>query len=362
MRRIPIANCKPGMILAKPIYNDIGAILINKEMELTEAIIFKLIKLGIETVLIHDSRTDDIVIEDALSDETKSLALKTIKNTFQEMFKEKLVHRPLTKGNLSLAFKPVLENMLIDLKSNKEAMLMLSTIYVKDLYLYTHSLNVALYAISMGMGKGYNQQQLQELGLGALLHDIGKTKIPIELIEKKEQFLPQEQEIYSQHARFGYDILRKEPGIPLLSAHIAFQHHEKLNGNGYPRGIQQPGIHEYAQIVAIADQYDKLLQRDVDGKKMLPHEVLDSLYARANTDFSLECLDLFKKTIAIYPLGTNVTLNSGECGVVVDINAKYPDRPIVRILEEQSDEQIASTYEIDLSKELAKSIVSCSSL
>lgn len=359
MRRIAISDCKPGMILAKPVYNDIGAVLLGRDMELTSFLISRLNELGVGSVYIHDSRTDDIEIEDVLTDQTRELALKTIKHTFQDLFQQKLVQRPLIKGDLSSIFKPALEHMLIDIKSNRQAMLMLSSIYVKDLYLYSHSLNVTLYSISMGMAKGFNQQQLMELGLGSLLHDIGKTKVPLSILEKKEPLSEEEFDAIKKHTVYGFDLLRKEYEIPLLSAHCAYQHHERLNGTGYPRGIKDKEIHDYAKIVAIADVYDALTSKRIYKRPVLPHEALEFLYTRLGTEFDRESFELFKKTVAIYPIGTNVTLNTGESGTVVDINLKFPERPIIRILEDQNGNAI-EPYEIDLSKELTKMITNCS--
>lgn len=357
MRRIPINKTQPGMVLAKPVYNDFGVVLLGKDIELTESIILKMEKLGIESVYINDPRTDDIVVEDVLSDKTKEMALKSIKNTFQDMFKEKLINRPVIKHDLSTIFKPVLEQMLNDIKSNKQAMLMLSTIYIKDFYLYTHSLQVALYAISMGLAKGYNNQNIIELGLGALLHDIGKTMVPLSILDKKGKLDDDEFDLVKKHTSYGFDILRKEHGIPLLSAHCAYQHHERFNGSGYPRGIKGGEIHEYAKIVAISDVYDALTSKRVYRDSILPHEALEYLYTKADIDFDKEWVEVFNKTIAIYPLGVYVSLSSHENGVVVDINSKFPSRPIVRILETEQDGELKKPYEIDLSKDLSKVIV-----
>lgn len=357
MRRISIEKSKTGMRLAKPILNDYGTVLINKEIELTELMIQRLKMIGVDSIYIQDMRTEDIEIEDVLSEKTRELAMRTIKDTFQDLFKEKLIHHSLAKGNLSKMFRPVLENILEDMKRNQKVILMLTNIYIRDLYLYSHSLNVAMYSIALGMAKGYNTQQLMDLGIGALLHDIGKTQIPIEILEKRGLLTEEEMTLIKKHAIYGYDILRKEEGFSLLSAHCALQHHERLLGQGYPRGIDGEQIHEYAKIVAIADVYDALISHRVYKEPMLPHMALDYLFSRAEEEFDPEWLNIFHKNIALYPIGTTVTLNTGESGVVIDINANYPDRPIIRVLETRLEEELTSPYEIDLSKHLSKTII-----
>jgi len=317
----------------------------------------RLLQFEVDYVYIQDNRTDDIEVFDVLSDKTRETALKTIKQTFQEMFSNRAKHKPLIKQEFYGLFKPILEDMLKDIKSSKQAMLMLSAIYVKDLYLYTHSLQVSIFSIAMGINRGYTHQQLIELGLGALLHDVGKTNVPIEILEKKGSLTKEEYEEVKKHSIHGFDMLRSEYGIPLLSAHCAFQHHERLNGGGYPRGLKGEEIHEYARIVGIADVYDALR---VYKDPSLPHEALEYLYTRAELDFERTLLDNFKKTVALYPLGINVKLSSGESGVVVDVNANLPDRPVVRILEDENNLSISEPYEVDLSKELSKVIVAFS--
>ncbi len=357
MRRISITRSKAGMRLAKPILNDYGTILINKDIELTELMIQRLKIIGVDSLYIQDTRTEDLQIEDVLSDKTRELAMKTIKVTFQDLFKEKLMHHSLAKGNLSKVFRPVLENILEDMKKNKNVVLMLTDIYIRDLYLYSHSLNVAMYSIALGMAKGYDTEKLLDLGIGALLHDIGKTKIPIELLEKKGTLTSEEMALLKEHSRYGYEILRKEEGISMLSAHCALQHHERLDGQGYPRGINGEQIHDYAKIVAITDVYDALISHRIYKERILPHKALDYLFSKAGKDFDHHWLGIFRESIALYPIGTTVTLSTGESGVVIDINANYPDRPIIRVLETNEDGELHSPYEVDLSKHLSNMII-----
>ncbi|MGD9677510.1 MAG: HD-GYP domain-containing protein [Vulcanibacillus sp.] len=359
MRRISTIKCKPGMILAKSVYNEIGQTLISKGMVLTELIISRMKNRGIDSVFIEDSRTDDINVGDPISEKTREKALSTIKNTFEELYNEKLILKPVMRGNLAETFKSVLNMIIIDLKSNKDAMLMLSSIYAKDTYLYNHSLNVSLYSITIGIAKGLNQNQLVELGLGALLHDIGKTIIPIEVLGKPSELTEKEYELVRGHSEAGFEILRKEYGIPLSSAHCAFQHHERLNGSGYPRGLRNKEIHIYAKIVAIADVYDAVTSERVYKKPKLPHEALELLFTGVNEDFDIELVEIFKNTVAIYPIGTNVKLSSGESGIVVDINNQFPSRPVVRVLENEELGELKEFYEIDLTKVLSKVIVEC---
>lgn len=357
MRRIAVITCKPGMVLAKPIYNEIGRTLVGKDVEMTQNLINKLLNIGIESVYIQDSRTDDIMVEDALSEKTREKALGVIKDSFKGIYQKKLIDKPYLSDSLAKSFRSILNMIIDDLKGNNQAMLMLSSIYVKDTYLYNHSLNVSLYSISMGMGLGLKHQQLVELGLGALLHDIGKTRIPITILEKKESLTEEEFADIKKHSEYGFEMLRKEIGIPLPSAHCAFQHHERMNGSGYPRGLKGDEIHKYSRIVAIADVYDAVVSERVYKKPKLPHEALELLFTGVDKDFDKEFVEIFKKTIAIYPIGTGVKLSNGEFGVVIRINSQFPARPIVRILEDNKGNKLENYYEVDMTTELSVVIV-----
>ncbi|WP_339061170.1 HD-GYP domain-containing protein [Tepidibacillus marianensis] len=359
MRRKYTTDCQAGDSLAKPIYNDIGAVLINRGIKLTDALIQRLIQLEVDFVYIVDERVSDIQMEEVLSDNTRQVALKTIKTTFQDLFRDKLVHHPLTKGNLASSFRPIISDMLSDMQMNLNAMVMLSDIFVKDFYLYNHSLQVAIYSMAMGMAKDFTQQQICDLGLGALLHDIGKTKLSIELLNK-ERLTSEEFQLYEKHTQYGFNILRKEHGLSLLSAHCALQHHEQIDGRGYPRHLVDQDIHEYARIVSIADLYDRLTSNQPRSRQLLPHHALEYMNTRVGHEIDREWLGIFKQMIAPYPLGVALKLNTGEMGVVVDINSKYADRPVVRILEHENGETF-EPYEIDLSKNQGKIIVGYSS-
>jgi HD-GYP domain-containing protein (c-di-GMP phosphodiesterase class II) len=146
-------------------------------------------------------------------------------------------------------------------------------------------------------------------------------------------------------------MLKDEPNVPLLAAHCAYQHHERLNGSGYPRGITGEAIHEYARWIGLVDSYDAMTTHRVYRSAMLPHEALEVLFTGAGTLYDQEKIALFRDKIALYPLGVTVRLNTGEIAVVVDLNASAAHRPIVRVLE-NADGETVPPYEIDLSKKL----------
>ena len=142
------------------------------------------------------------------------------------------------------------------LNDNSELLSILSDVCVHDSYIFTHSVNVALYSIAVGMELKLPRNQLEDIGLGALMHDIGKVSVPQEILMKPGKLTDEEFSIIKIHAEEGFDLLRNSHTVPLLVAHCAFQHHERLDGSGYPRGISEKDIHRYAKIIAVADVFD----------------------------------------------------------------------------------------------------------
>lgn len=352
MRLMPLDKVQPGMRLAKRIYNYDGIVLLNEQVELSQSLILRLKDHGIQSVYIFDSRTDDLIISDMISEETRLKAITEIRNNFRRVMDDNN-RRRMPYYQLGKTFGNVMSMIIDDLSNHKDAMIMLTNMSLVDHYLYQHSLNVCIYATMLGISAGYNRDELMTLGLGSLLHDIGKTQINPNILFKPEKLTDEEYKEIKMHSEAGYRILKDEPNIPLLSAHVAFQHHERLNGTGYPRGIKGKEIHDYAQWVGIVDSYDAMTSDRVYRDAMLPHQALELLFTGSGTLYDTEKIEIFRDKLAIYPIGSWITIDSGEMGVVVDLNSISPQRPVIRILQEPNGEELSQPYEIDLSKKLS---------
>lgn len=357
MRLVSINYCKPGMRLARSIYNDEGLILLGAHVELNETMIKRLEMLGVHRLYIQDRLTDDIEIHDPISEQTRTEALLTIRTNFQKFMDDAKFGRVQNHVTLGRDFRRVLDRIIDELKDHDQAMIMLNAIQGADHYLYQHSLNVCLYAIMLGSALGYTRDQLGVLGLGAMLHDIGKTMTPQHILMKPDKLTEEEMAIMRRHTDDGFRILKDIPNISLLSAHCALQHHERLDGTGYPRGLQGDEIHEYARLLAIVDTFDAMTTYRVYKPSSLPHEAVEVLYAGAGVMYDLDMVNIFRDRVAIYPPGTTVVLNTGEIGIVVDINSSLPHRPVVRIIQDPEGQEVKDIYEIDLSKKLNVTIV-----
>lgn len=353
MRMMPISLCRPGMKLAKKIFNDDGVVLLAEGVELTSTLIRRLGDCGIGFLYIQDPRTADVIIPEVLSDETQKRSMQTIRTVFREFIDQPAKRKTPSYPYVGRALKQVMHSIMDDLSRNKDAMIMTLNLQTVDHYLYAHSLNVCVYATLLGMAHGYSQDQLLTLGLGALLHDIGKTQISMQILQKPGMLTAYEFEEMKRHAERGFYLLKDEPNIPLLAAHCAYQHHERLNGSGYPRGIKGSEIHEYAKWIAIVDSYEAMTGQRVYRDSMLPHQAVEALYAGSGTLYDTYMLKMFRDKVAIYPIGVTVELSTGETAVVVDINSSYMQRPIVRVITDHDGHELTEPFDLDLSKQLS---------
>ncbi|MDQ0063512.1 HD-GYP domain-containing protein [Paenibacillus harenae] len=357
MRKVQIELVKPGDKLAKPIFQDNGNVLLGEGIELNDRYIDRLRTLGIDFLLIEDGKTVDIIPEETVRDETRKQAVDAIYKTMNA-FKEPNNSKGRTIApDMGRTFRSVFGQIMSDLSTRPNLLVNLTSIHSKDAYLFQHSFNVAVLAGIMGIAKGFNRNQLEELGIGALLFDIGMTKVPDSVLGRKGRLTPEEYAFVRNHTTEGFDILRKYHDISIVSAHCALQHHERFNGSGYPRGLKGSEIHMYGQIVGLADTFDALTSPRPHRKRYTSSEAIEFLFAAGGTFFDIDLIKLFCKHISIYPVATTLQLSTGQIGVVSENNELAVHRPRIRIIKEADGTEPKSPYEIELKDMLHITII-----
>ncbi|MBP2651304.1 MAG: Metal-dependent phosphohydrolase [Firmicutes bacterium] len=343
MRRILLDNIVPGMKIARPLFSADGKILLNAGMELTERYVDRLKEIDVSYIYIEDELTADIEVPDVVSEKARMEAVSTAKNIMDKVKLGKMVDASQAKKTAN--------NLVDELCRNHGVLVNFMDMRTKSDYLFNHSVNVCILSVMTGISLGYDELRLRDLGVGALLHDIGKLELDQDVLNKKDRLSTTEIEDMRKHSQFGFDILRKNPEINLVSAHCALQHHERYDGSGYPRALTGEEIHEFAQIVAVADVYDALTA-DVAYRAALPvYEALAIINNAEGRYFRSEILNNFTSNIAVYPIGTVVRLNSNEIGVVVDISKEVKHKPVVRMIADANKQRLERMIEIDLSKQ-----------
>jgi HD-GYP domain-containing protein (c-di-GMP phosphodiesterase class II) len=356
MRKIHISKAKSGDVLAVDLFGVNGVILLSKGVRLTNQYIRSLQMKGIQYIYIDDKHTHDIKPRPLISPTVRQQAVKKVYDTMTALIEQKKLISRVSSLDLGIEYQKVFKEILDYLLTKENLIINLSDLVVSNGYFFHHSVNVATIAGVIGIAKGYSPQQLLDLGVGALLFDIGMTQLPEGLWRKKGALTEEEKDILRRHTFFGFELLRRQRNISLLSAHCALQHHERYDGSGYPRQLAGEEIHEYARIVAIADVFDALTSARYHRKQYSPHEAAEYLCA-AGGIFDYELIKLFLSYIAIYPVATTVVLNTGYIGVVSQVFPDFPLRPVVRVIKDPYGEELKSPYEIDLRKEINVTIV-----
>ncbi len=233
---------------------------------------------------------------------------------------------------------------------NPDSMLWLSMIKNKDEYTAEHSLNVALLSVALGVAEGLPAQDLQDLGVSAMLHDVGKVKIPNEILQKEGHLDQNEFEVMKMHTVHGKKLLLRQSGLPDAAVDIALSHHEKLDGTGYPRGLSADQIPYLVRIVAIADAYDAMTSGRVYCDAKSPAEALKLLLKSKDAHHDGDLLNKFIECVGVYPIGSIVELTTGESGIIIPSQSNSKLQPIV-LVARGGDKQPCKERWVDLSKD-----------
>ena len=278
--------------------------------------------------------------------ETSPQRLYAMSAAFEEEIFAANEIRAETESCIEQVFADVASNKMIDLVSvkrivnhtvdgilrNPDAHVSLTQLKEWDTYTAQHSINVCILALAVARHLGLSRHEMEMLGAGALLHDVGKLKTPLEVLNKPGKLTAEEFNIMKAHPVHGRELLEHRYGLPHLVADMAYSHHERAAGGGYPRGLSGDQISVWSKIVAIVDVYDAITSDRCYHEGMSPTEALTKMYSWRMTDFDPELLEQFIQCLGIYPVGTLVELTSGEVGIVISVNPVLRLRPIVSLV------------------------------
>jgi HD-GYP domain-containing protein (c-di-GMP phosphodiesterase class II) len=350
VRLVKLERCQSGEKLARSIYNESGKVLLAKGTMLTDNLKERLMSLNIFAVYIEDEVSEGIAILEAIPEEMRQEAARAVMeslNSLADLRSSSNVQGLIKTGRAIRSFQKIFKDIIRCLLENRTALNLLAMTKAHENYIYTHSLNVSIYASQLAIENGLTLKKIEEIGLGAMLHDIGKLFIPKEILNKPGKLTNEEYEVVKTHTVLGFDLLRKTQEIPLTVSHCSYQHHERVDGKGYPRGLSEDQIHKYAKILSVADVFDAVTSNRQYRRAMLPHKGLEILYGGVGSQFEGKQVHLFRKCIAIYPPGLTVKLSDGRTGIVSKYDFNAAGRPEVRIIKDEYDQQI-KPYEICL--------------
>lgn len=348
LTKIDVTQLQEGMILGENLHDSLGNILLSDGITLKESYITKIVNLSVSKVYIRNNLIEEATNRKEDNDdpymlETRLEAKKFISEAMHEFSFNGLVVEKVIA---------VVNKLIEELLENDEIIISLGKLRSIDDYTLEHSINVCIMSLVLGISYGFKHDELIDLGVGAILHDIGKMMIPQGILNKPGALTIDEYEIVKNHTTYGYEILRKCKGINNIAAEVALSHHERLDGNGYPLGKKIDQIRIYSRIVAICDVYDALTSDRVYKNKIEPHKALEYICKMVNSQFDNEIVKKLLSCVKIYPVGSLVKLNTNEIGLVVDISKLNPSNPVVRILLDEKGKKVMDYLEVDTNKNL----------
>jgi len=254
----------------------------------------------------------------------------------------------LGKNVESEKVKVVVSRMIESIFRNRDALASLTRIKEYDDYTFVHSINVCILCLTLGRHLNFHPEELQQIGIGALLHDAGKMKVPLQILNKPGRVTEEEFFEIKKHPLYSMEVLEKAGGIPEASKQIALQHHERYNGRGYPYNLQGEEISKFGQISAIVDVYDAITSDRVYKKALSPYEGMQKIYEWAKIDFNQTLVERFIQCMGIYPVGTFTLLDTGEMGIVSSINHGKLLRPNIHLIYQNFKNRYPQPMVVDL--------------
>jgi len=337
--KIHVSMLVPGMRLSKPVYGLDEAVLWVGHALTVRAI--KRLKLHrIEYVDVEgteDEALAEVPTVELIPPESREKAISSVKASFQEA----VHHKPS-------AHSPEIEETARDLvhflTRHQRLISSISEIRSLDEYLLEHSVNVSALAIMTGACLGLGEDELYQLGVCGLMHDIGKVKVPQAILNKPGRLTADEFREVQKHTVYALELLSYDP----IAAKVASQHHERYDGSGYPFMLKRDEIHVYAQIIGLADVYDAMTVDRCYRDACQAREVIELIAATGNYHFEYRIVKAFLSNIAPYPVGSKVLLSNGQSAIVVSASHHFPIYPRIRLLTDERGEQLSTFEDIDL--------------
>lgn len=341
--KVHVMELSPGDRLRSDIFNHSGVLILDKERELTKESIVKLMQHGIDYIDIlpqprvvaeDNSFTSPMMLPDHILNIKPSFD-KAV-DGFEHMFLEALSTGSFPSSQVDELLEPLVNELI----GQKDVVSLLLLLNGSDNYTYNHSMQVGMLSYYIASWLGYSKEEAYLVGKAGYLIDIGKSKIPLEILNKPGKLTTAEFEEIKKHTQYGHDIILKSTQDKLLAL-VALQHHEREDGSGYPHGLTDKEIHPYAKITAVADVYTAMTSNRVYKSKQEFLTVLRELNSLSFGKLSAEPTQLLIKHLLPNFIGKRVKLNTGESGSIVMTNQTDFFRPLVK----------TDAHFVDLSKE-----------
>ncbi len=342
---VNIEDLLPGDVLEQDVFSDYSLLPIStKGTVLDEVAIEAFADGGIRRVCIVDAAalSDLDTPRPSIDPVVKEEALTSLRDLYSLVSDDEISHEHVVKTVKEV--DTVVEHLVDSMLEDDYALVNIADLKSYDEYTYHHSLSVAVLSIAIGDVMGYSKEHLNTIGRSAMMHDIGKTAIPLDIINKPGRLTDNEFRIIQQHSQKGYDFLcRNNIGNTVLKEAVLY-HHEKVNGTGYPHKLQGSRIPIISRIISVADVYDAITSNRPYRQPMEPQDAMEFIMGNIEVAFDYDVVMSFMRTLELYPVNSLVELSDGKIGRV--INNDYSLRPMIQLIGEDTVLDLRRDYKL----------------
>ncbi|MGI6084087.1 MAG: HD-GYP domain-containing protein [Acetivibrionales bacterium] len=339
MYKLSLEEVKAGMKLAKDVVLEDGRFLLLKGFTIKPRYIAKLKAYNVPFIYVDEGI---IELEEISEERVYEDAFTNIKSIMESIRYDEKVD--------IVQLKETVNDMVQHILNDDMIFMTLTGIRDIDNYTFLHSVDVCIYSVVTAKALNMDHSDIYDLAMAAILHDVGKCKVPLSILNKPGKLTEEEFEVMKRHAINGLEIASQLPGLSEKIARVICQHHEKWDGSGYPLGLKSYDIELHARIISISDVYDALTANRVYRKRFMPHEAAEYLMANNESQFDPKIMKCFINSIAIYPKDIVVLLNTGEVARVLPSKGMASMRPKVSVITRKDGPPVIDPYEIDLRK------------
>lgn len=338
-RLVRTRQLQPGMKIDQSIVDRVGRNLVQRGSVLDNYVIDSLLKMGVMMVYIQTDIEEEEDIEKSISPQAKKQIERLHTNDRSKVELSDSVKTRVAKGiqfiysntesnELANATNNIASNLMDAINSNDAIAIDINALKTSDEYTFKHSVDVATMSMILAKQQGLTQKEIYEIGVAGLLHDIGKTKIPLEILNKPAKLTNEEFSVMKQHPVFGYRMVKDRNEFSGEICMAVLQHHEKMNSKGYPVGFPSEKITKYARILTVTDIYDALVTERPYKAAFSQRDAVEMIMSMTD-ELDLVSMKSFLESMILYPVDSIVELSNGEKAKVVKNNTHYILRPTV---------------------------------
>lgn len=346
MRRISTEYAQMGMQLARAIYDGRGVLLLDSGTRLDAQHLPVLSRLNVRELLVQDPRVDDVLIEPLISEEAEAQAVRELHRILDGNVGRDLAHIEPDVRPVERAVRTMVDGMCSAFMGEINAEGCLST----GNYEYIHPVKVAGLSLLIGKAAGMRRDEMVSLGMAAILQNIGYLLIPRNIFAILDASFEGASRELKNHPEYGWHILRRCQGLQKGVAETVLSHHERWDGSGYPNGLKRDQLPLAVRIMGIADTYHALVSSRHKHQPHAPTEAAEFITAYSGELFDPDLVQIFLRSVPLYPKGLMVRLNTGESGIVTHANPGYMGRPCLRICYDRAGNEVPP-YDVDLTRQ-----------